>query len=70
MKRHPDLNPDDPGAEERFKQVQWAYEALIGTNKKACAPCGQAQYESYSRDVHPFMSFFQAVRAHYAKKTN
>jgi curved DNA-binding protein CbpA len=70
MKYHPDLNPDDPGAEERFKQVQCAYEALVGTTKKVSAPSGRGQYDHYSEDVHPFMSFFQAARAYYAKKTD
>jgi DnaJ-class molecular chaperone len=68
MEYHPDLHPDDPGAEERFKQVQWAYEALIGTKKKVPAPSGRGQYDHYSEDVHHFMSFFQAVQAYYAKK--
>ena len=68
MKYHPNLNPDDPRAEERFKQVQWAYEALVGTMKKVPAPFGRGQYDHYSENVHPFMSFFQAVQAYYAKK--
>ena len=31
-KHHPDANPDDPKAEERFKEISHAYDVLSGSD--------------------------------------
>src|SRR6187200_433094 len=35
IKYHPDKNPDDPSAEDHFKEAAEAYEVLSDQNKKA-----------------------------------
>ena len=32
---HPDLHPDDPSAEEKFKEITEAYEVLSNSEKRA-----------------------------------
>ena len=69
MQFHPDRNPDKPEAEEKFKQLQWAYENLIGKKEEASLPGRPGQTEnSFSGDEHPFFGFFRAMRSHDAGK--
>ena len=34
-KYHPDLHPDDPDAEEKFKEITEAYEVLSNSEKRS-----------------------------------
>jgi molecular chaperone DnaJ len=44
MKFHPDQNPDDPSAEEKFKELGEAYEVLSNEDKRAA-------YDRYGHDA-------------------
>ncbi len=47
LKHHPDKNPDDTGAEAKFKQAAAAYEILSDDEKRADYDRGGAQPEMY-----------------------
>ncbi len=64
---HPDLNPNDPDAEARFKDVQWAYEMLSSRESDSAINYGGVQTRSET-DLEawpekPFTGFFWAIRA-------
>jgi molecular chaperone DnaJ len=69
---HPDRNPFDPDAEERFKEIQWAYEKLLSPKGLRSSPSTVAADGFHpgfpGDDAHPFFSFFAAVKAYYDKK--
>ena len=56
-KYHPDTNPEDPQAEERFKEIQQAYEVLSNENKRQeydeglrTSPAGESPSRPHSRE--------------------
>jgi DnaJ-class molecular chaperone len=64
---HPDLNPNDPEAEARFKEVQWAYDMLSSRESGSTINYGGVQARS-EPDLEawsdkPFTGFFWAMRA-------
>jgi DnaJ-class molecular chaperone len=63
-KYHPDLNADDPGAEQRFKQIQAAYETLMDRESTQSAsdlkPTTAAHGDVGASD--PFIHFFHVLR--------
>lgn len=61
LKEHPDMNRDDPDANERFQKVNKAYEVLSDDDKKkAYDRCGVKCVEREGSMDHtdPFASFF------------
>jgi DnaJ-class molecular chaperone len=52
-KYHPDLNPDDPKAKEKFQQVQSAFDVLSDAKKREMYDRYGAAYESMGAGAHP-----------------
>jgi curved DNA-binding protein CbpA len=69
LRFHPDKNPNDPEAEKKFKQLQWAYERLRKHKRPHAVPLGASpQGQSFVDSADPFLNFFATVRSHYTKK--
>lgn len=65
MQYHPDRNPNDPEAEERFKVIQMAYEVLSGRKRgRTCSSTfHHKQYPPpFFKNEHPFLGFFWALK--------
>lgn len=67
---HPDLNQNDPEAEVKFREVQWAYERLTGKPGRkigiddSAAQERMQQPDPADRSEKPFAGFFEAMKAY------
>ena len=52
VKYHPDKNPGDKAAEEKFKEAAEAYDTLGNSDKKR-------QYDNQGSNAHRFQGFYQ-----------
>ena len=59
-KLHPDLNPGDMAAEERFKEVAGAYDLLIDAGKRQRFDAGEIDETGAERPPHPFYREYAA----------
>ncbi len=69
MKYQPDHNFADPDAEEKFKQVLWAYETLTGSRKPGGSVTNPTSdwgfADPFSDFSHPFLNFCMLAKKHF-----
>lgn len=71
MKIHPDRCPDDPAAEDRFKELKWAYDNLMCGSRPAESSIARSRRFAAApsgEQFDPFEGFFAAVRARFGER--